>query len=317
VPDTVLYLAGLGRSGSTLLERMIGELDGVSPAGELVHLWHRGVELNEACGCGEPFSECPFWTEVGQQAFGGWDKLPVQRVETLRKELDRSRRIPAMLAPQIRPGFAAKLREYTGYYATLYRAIQAVSGSSVVIDSSKHPSLAFALAARRDLDLRLVRMVRDPRAVAYSWTKANRRPGAGEGRMAAMTTYPPVRSAALWLGHNASLSYLQRMNVPLLTVRHEDVVSDPRAVIEQIAVWAGLGAAVALPVSATGVAHLTASHTVSGNPMRFQVGDVPIVADERWRTESSRRDRAVVTAVTIPLLRHFDYPLRPTSARAS
>jgi hypothetical protein len=128
VPDTVLYLAGLGRSGSTLLERMIGELDAVCPAGELVHLWHRGIELDEACGCGEPFSACPFWREVGDVAFGGWANVAVGRVEMLRRQLDRTRRIPSMVSRHPNPAFAAELREYTDYYASLYAAIRTVSG---------------------------------------------------------------------------------------------------------------------------------------------------------------------------------------------
>ncbi|HEX3823814.1 MAG TPA: sulfotransferase [Mycobacteriales bacterium] len=312
MPQTVLYLAGLGRSGSTLLERMIGELDGVCPAGELVHLWHRGIELDEACGCGKPFSDCRFWTEVGDVAFGGWVNVPVGRVEMLRRQLDRTRRIPAMASRRSKPDFAAELREYTNFYATLYDAIRTVSGASVVIDSSKHPSLAFALAARRDLDLRVVVMVRDPRAVAYSWTKATKRPEAEihDQAISVFPTYPPARAARLWLGHNASLSLLRRLDVPLLTVRHEDVVADPRATLRRIADWAGLPSDVALPVSADGVAQLRAAHTVSGNPVRFQTGAVPIVADDTWQTALSRRDLAAVTAITMPLLHKFGYPVR-------
>ena len=68
----VLFLSGLGRSGTTILERVLGELPGVCSAGELVHLWQRGVLDDELCGCGEPFSRCGFWTEVGRRAFGGW-----------------------------------------------------------------------------------------------------------------------------------------------------------------------------------------------------------------------------------------------------
>ena len=35
-PVRVLYIGGLGRSGSTLLDRMLGQLDGVWSVGELV-----------------------------------------------------------------------------------------------------------------------------------------------------------------------------------------------------------------------------------------------------------------------------------------
>lgn len=318
MPDTVLYLAGLGRSGSTLLERILGELPGACPAGELVHLWHRGVELDELCSCGQPFSTCEFWTAVGDAAFGGWDKLNVTRVEQLRTSLDRTRRIPSMLRKS-ESTFARQLREYTTYYSTLYDAIRTVSGASVVIDSSKHPSLAFALAARRDLDLRVVQMIRDPRAVAYSWTKATARPEAhgSDAANAVFTTYSPARAARLWLGHNASLTLLPRLGVPVLTVRHEDVLDDPRGVVQTIATWAGLPADTAIPVSADKVAELAPTHTVSGNPMRFKTGAVPIVADDTWRSAAKARDVRAVTAITLPLLRHFDYPLRPNRRRAS
>jgi hypothetical protein len=319
VADTVVYLAGLGRSGSTLLERMVGELDGAVAVGELVHLWHRGIRLDEPCGCGRGFSECPFWSAVGAKAFGGWDVVPVARIEELRVTLDRTRRIPAMARRPVAKSVAADLTEYTGYYTALYDAIRAVSGCSVVVESSKHPSLAFALASRSDLDLRVVQMVRDPRAVAYSWTKATKRPEAElhEQAIQVFPTYPPARAARLWLGHNAVLAGLRRRGVPLLVARHEDVLADPRATVRRIATWAGLPDDIALPVSPDGVAHLTTSHTVSGNPMRFTTGDVPVVADEAWRKGLSRRDAATVTAITLPLLRRFGYPLRPPLVPAS
>lgn len=71
-PVRLLYLAGIGRSGSTLLERLLGEVPGVCSLGEVTHLWRRGVLRNERCGCGTPFLDCPFWRKVGESAFGGW-----------------------------------------------------------------------------------------------------------------------------------------------------------------------------------------------------------------------------------------------------
>ncbi len=219
-----------------------------------------------------------------------------------------------MLMGGLRPGFSAELRHYTDHYAAVYDAIRTVSGCAVVVDSSKHPSLAFALAARGDLDLRLVRTVRDPRAVAYSWTKLLERPNAGEHGIANMTRYPPARTALLWLGHNSSLTGLRRFGIPMVTVRHEDVVTDPARELRRIADLAGLPADLKLPVSADKVAHLTAAHTVSGNPMRFRTGDVPVVADETWQTATDCQTRATVTVLSLPLLHHFGYRVRPRGA---
>ena len=64
-PARVLYLGGIGRSGSTLLERMLGQIPGTCSLGEVVHLWARGIRDNERCGCGDTFHACPFWTSVG------------------------------------------------------------------------------------------------------------------------------------------------------------------------------------------------------------------------------------------------------------
>ena len=71
----VLYIGGWGRSGSTLAERLLGEMPEIVGAGEVTHLWQRGLIDNELCACGTPFRDCPFWTAVGDRAFGGWDTV--------------------------------------------------------------------------------------------------------------------------------------------------------------------------------------------------------------------------------------------------
>ena len=65
----VLYLGGLGRSGTTLVERLLGELPNVCALGEVVHLWQRDIVDDERCGCGESFSRCAFWTAVGKRDY--------------------------------------------------------------------------------------------------------------------------------------------------------------------------------------------------------------------------------------------------------
>ena len=51
-----------------------------------------------------------------------------------------------------------------------------VAGASVVIDSSKHSALAHCLRWSNAIELRVLQVVRDPRGVAYSWTKRVDRP---------------------------------------------------------------------------------------------------------------------------------------------
>lgn len=307
----VVFLGGMGRSGTTLLERLLGELPGVCSAGEMVHLWQRGIADAELCGCGKPLPVCPFWAEVGRAAFGGWPGADVHRVAELRHSVDRARHIPLLAAPALPPALLRTLSEYTGYFLRTYTAIAAVSGSRVVVDSSKHASLAFCLRWSRELDLRVVHVVRDSRAVAFSWTQRVIRPESAADPY--MPTYPPARAALLWNANNGALQMLAHEGVPTLRVRYEDLVSAPAATLAKVADFAGIAAPPAAALGFLGEdsgepwAVLGTAHTASGNPMRFATGKIVIRSDDRWRTEMPLSHRRTVTALTLPLLARYGY----------
>ena len=321
----VLYLGGLGRSGSTLIERLIGELPGVCSVGELVHLWQRGVLAGERCGCGAPFHDCPFWRRVGAIAFGGWHDADADRISALRRQVDRNRFIPLLATSDGPPAFRRALREYLSVYLRLYDAVAEASGCRIVVDSSKLASLAFCLHRSGDLDLRVLHVVRDSRAVAYSWMRHVSRPDVAprgsddppvHGSVAAhsyMTRYPPASAALRWNIQNGALHVLARTGPPTLLVRYEDVVRDPESALREVAAFAGV------PVSdealrflggGDGAGHhadLGAAHTVSGNPVRFLSGQVPIRQDDAWLAAMPTGQRRAVTALTLPLLGRYGY----------
>jgi hypothetical protein len=301
----VLFIGGLGRSGTTVVERALGELDGVCSAGELVHLWYRAVLQDERCGCGQPFSACPFWQAVGERAFGGWDRGLAERMELLRGRVDRTRFIPRLVIRARSGRRGAELSEYAGVFRRLYAAIAAESGAHVVVDSSKHSSLAYCLRTDPGIDLRVVHAVRDSRGVAYSWTKEVRRPESAEGSDL-MTRYSPVRSALLWSGHNAFLALLARLGTPTRLLRYEDFTADPAGTLQGLAAFAGLPAGPLAFLDPTSV-ELGPSHTVAGNPMRFTVGRIELRRDDAWRTRLPAGQRRLITALTFPLLATYGY----------
>lgn len=68
----VLFIGGYGRSGSTLLDRMLGQMEGFFSAGELRYIWDRSFAENQLCGCGKPFKKCAFWsTVIDETSFDG------------------------------------------------------------------------------------------------------------------------------------------------------------------------------------------------------------------------------------------------------
>lgn len=301
---TVLFIGGWGRSGSTLTDRMLGQAADVCAVGEVTHIWERALRDNERCGCGNAFADCPFWAKVGETAFGGWDKLDLPAILALKHRVDRNRFIPRMALPFFLTRRKADLRHYGELHRRIYRAVADVSGASVVVDSSKHSSLAFALRHARGIDLRVLHLVRDGRAVAYSWSREVRRPEIVDAEVF-MPQYSTVKSGVLWTVHNALFHLLDWVRVPTLRLRYEDVVARPDAGLRRIRQFAGLpgggleflqtppAGSTALPV-----ATLETTHTVAGNPMRFTTGTVELRLDGAWRGKLAPGKRRFLSAMT-------------------
>jgi hypothetical protein len=296
----VLYVAGTGRSGSTLLARILDRADGVFAAGELRYVWQRGLLEDRLCGCGEAFSQCPFWTEVMDRAFGGRDDVDAEQVVAHQRALTRLRQVPRILTTGGRPASADYLRSLS----RLYGAVAEVSGCELVVDSSKLPSYGFVLGQVPDLDVRFVHLVRDPRGAAYSWSRSKALPDRNGG----MQRMSVLKSSSLWLAWNASAPALFGDASRYCVVRYEDLVAQPRNVVDQILSFAGHTSDGAAFVGERTVS-LQRSHTVAGNPNRLEAGHVELREDQAWTTSMGRSRRALVTAVTTPLLARFDYPL--------
>jgi Sulfotransferase family len=306
-PVRVLFVGGLGRSGSTLLDRMLGQLDGVWSVGELVHLWQRGLLENNLCGCGRRFRDCHFWRRVGEEAFGGWDALDVDEVLALKRAVDRNRLVPLMCLPVLWPPYRARLRRYLRLLERLYRAVRRVAGAPLLVDASKHASHAFLLRRMPGVDLRLVHLVRDSRGVAFSWGKLMRRREVVDAE-ALMGTSSPLRMSARYLAYNALFHLLGRLGVPTLLLRYESLVRRPADELRRVLDLAGRPAAGGeLGFVGDGWVELGTSHALAGNPMRFDRGRVPLRLDEEWRGKMRRRHRLLTVGSTWPLLLRYGY----------
>jgi Sulfotransferase family len=301
----VLYIGGFGRSGSTLVERILGQLPGFCSSGEVVFLWQRGLIDGQLCGCGVPVPECEFWSRVGKTAFGGWDQIDAHEMLDLQKRVDRNRYIPSMVAPKLRPAAQADLDRYTDVLSKLYRAIGEVAGARVVIDASKHASTAFLLRRVPGIDLRVVHLVRDSRGVAYSWTKEVKKPEVTGGDDAFMPQYSPSSSGRQWVAYNLMFDALGLLDKTLI-LRYEALMAEPRKGLERILAHAD-EPSTDFSFLGDGWVDLGCDHTVAGNPMRFHQGRLDLRLDQAWTTKLPERDRKVVTAITWPLQVRYGY----------
>ncbi|HET6745263.1 MAG TPA: sulfotransferase [Candidatus Limnocylindria bacterium] len=298
----VLYIGGSGRSGSTLIDRIIGQLPGFVSTGELRVISNAGVGENRLCGCGQPFDVCGFWTQVGTQAFGGWDAVDRTALHAA-GSISYPRAVRALLG-----GGVAPQPEARRHLVSLYQAISDQAGGAVVIDSSKGPRYATLLATIPDLDVRAIHLIRDSRGVAYSWSKVVSRPDV-PGQDVEMMRMSAPQVAGRWILHNAMMELLAR-NTPVVRVNYETFLARPRQELERILAVVDPDAAPPdLEFLGASSVRLAPNHTVMGNPMRMQTGHVALRLDEAWRTAMPGGARALVTAMTWPFLMRYGYPL--------
>jgi hypothetical protein len=315
---TVLYIGGAGRSGSTILAQLLGQIPGFVNVGELWQVWDRGLQENEPCGCGRPFRSCGFWNAVGEEAFGGWNNVDVGKMVAFKPFLKRLRYTPHFALAAATGIYSQRvdelLRECGPILERLHRAIQSVSGAKVIVDSSKQSSYSVLLNEVPVIDLRVLHLIRDSRAVAYSWSKNKLRTEIA-GRRVQMPRLSSVSASRAWNISNYRYT-LPPVSASFSRLRYEDLVGDPALYIGTSLTELGFEGEVGRLHFTHGRAiSLAVDHTVSGNPSRFRTGTIELRPDEEWKVRMKRMDKSIVTALTAPLLVRYGYLRKDRTAK--
>jgi hypothetical protein len=306
VRPKVLYIAGSTRTGSTLIGQILGEIPGWFDCGELKLIW-----LNRVCGCGTRVHECGVWKPVLDRVLSEDEDLTIglmvlTQVRHVRPRPDKLRAI-ARLARAKGEGIESEVSYRDGYARAqerLYEAICERTGAGVVVDSSKNPADAYLLAQLTDVDLHVLHLVRDPRAVAYACGKDKALTGL-PGRYMRLGA---ARGSLDWLRSHALIEAVLRPKLAsrYQRLRYEDFVADPRAALQAVCDQVGLPDA-ELPFSGPRTVRLGPNHTVAGNTNRFTGGEVEIRVDDAWTSRIDPRTRAVATICSAPLMRRYGY----------
>jgi hypothetical protein len=301
----VVSIVGPGRSGTTLLGSILGHVEGFFCVGELRWLWRRGLREGRHCGCGTPVKSCPLWSQVVAEAGEAPDVVAAWQDDVSRLRM-RTRAIRAARDEQV--SWPA-LEQYTALISRMYRLIGEATGARVVVDTSKRPQDAAVLARVPSVDHYVIHVVRDPRAVAYSWTRVKKVPeGIGEHPMAQMR---PLGSAVRWMENGVGAELLRRRFAAerWCSLRYEDFARQPRDWVDRLLAFLGEHSA-ANPMTGERSVNLQLCHTVAGNIDRFRTGEVTVVEDDEWRHRLPFRARLAVGTVTAPLLSRYGYGYR-------
>jgi hypothetical protein len=193
--------------------------------------------------------------------------------------------------------------------AALADVVCRLNGARLIVDSSKLGLRLKYLLRNVHLNVKVVRLIRDGRGVALTYTNAGKYAdareeadrGGGSGR-----NEEPQRSIRIaareWRRSNEEAEQLLKTVARdrVIEVRYERLCANPDAEMERVLAFLGLDPRIRRPNFRSNVTH------VVGNGMRFDKS-AEVCLDERWRTALSATDLTEFNAEAGALNRPYGY----------
>lgn len=301
----LVYIMGAGRSGSTILDIVLGNHPEIESVGELVKWPVSGWINNEYCACGHRANDCAYWTQIRQ----AWSKSTGENdilTYMSQQDLFTGRLIPYLRLFREWSRSSAEFKRYAEQTYALLDAIHLVSNKSIIVDSSKYPERAFLLSMMPNIDLYLIHLVRDGRGVAWSLQKSFKK-NDKVGVQKEIKSGPVWRAAMFWTVTNLQSAWVLRQ-VPAkksIRLRYEDLVNQPQQTLTKIENLLKVDLTTLVDAIMAG-SSFTVGHNISGNRLRM-AGSVSFRADTEWQKMMPRRQQKIFYMLTGPLLRRFGY----------
>ena len=318
------YILAASHSGSTLFAMLLGAHPELCTVGEL-----KATNLGDAtryrCSCRQLISECSFWNQISHSmAQRGVPQFSICDARTSIFEME-SRYVQRLLAPLQRgpflecardaalalsPRWRMHLLETTRRNLALIQALHETTGAGWIVDSSKVALRLKYLQRIPELEIKVLRLIRDGRAVSLTymddWNFADaadpalRNGGTGEYR-------PSVRgsmedAAREWRRSNESADCLvaRLPRSQWIEVRYEDICAQPVAALQKICRFLEIDPA------KINLDFRSREQHVVGNGMRLDSSS-EIRLDERWKTHLSVEDLKTFDRVAGSLNRKYGY----------
>ncbi len=310
----VIFIGGSGRSGSTVITKIINYWRGFIGLNEVCYLWRYGLDKNYPISNGELFKESTFWKDVLLKVFPN-GTIPRNQIDFFsHPNLVGLKNIVRHLLSEM--GTDSDTASYIKNIEQLYISIAEVSKAKYIVDSSKTPDYAHFLSSIDRLNIYFIHLVRDPRGVAYSWNKKFRRNDT-RGEAVSMTSFKWVESTLRWIKWNIGCELIKRRKgVKYLRVRYEDFVQDPINILGEMTSFVGLDKNFPKDYfTEFGFINKHDAEDISvwGNPhVRNSEGAIKVKGDDQWMKEYSFRKKLMVMLLTFPLLLRYNYSLFPT-----
>jgi len=297
----LVYILAASHSGSTLLAMLLNSHPEVVSVGEL-----KATSLGDVdryrCSCQKLIKECPFWLGISKGMadrgfdFKIWDAGTDVRsgasdyIKRLLRPLHRGRVLE--LCRDAALGLSSVWRQHLAKVqarnAALMECILKRAGRKVIVDSSKIGIRLKYLLKDWNLDIRILHLVRDGRAVAMTYTdparfadaKDPRLRGGGWGGTWESERRSIKEAAYEWLRSNEEAEEIvSNIKEPLwLRITYEDLCANTQAALAKMFQFIGVEAR-SKPLDFRGV-----PNHIIGNGMRLDSSS-EISLDDRWRRE--------------------------------
>ena len=304
----ILYIVGWSRSGSTILGNILGEIGNNFTVGELSSL--SSSKLKEMyCGCGEKFIDCSQWKEILTKAFSTSDLASVQ------KKLNNLQGNLLFSIGFILFGRLVLSKTYLESLSHLYSALSQKADGDFVIDESKRPGYMYIINHIPNVDLYPLYLVRDPRAVAYSWQRKKIRKESGQY----MEVHGIWYSTSHWIANTISSHLLLSRVSSHYFLKYEDFIENPSFHIAKICKWAKFNGKLDARYCVSTKPFLDEKtvniekthHLIISNPVGTQRGKLELQIDNEWESKLPYYQQLLVTLLTWPFLLAYHYPLLP------
>lgn len=305
---TVIAVLGYGRSGSTLLDVLLGQHPNVAGVGELMQLHREGWQLNNYCACGARARDCPFWAEVRRL----WTAR--SGIESIEEYLDLQRRFlrPSTLLSGTKAWETDDAVRFLRATQAIYETVSEVSGNNTIVDSSKLPLWGLLASRLPGIRLRAVHLVRDGRGVAHSLGKAYAT-DTEAGVQIDIPARPVWRSALSWAYYNLFTEYvIASRKIPAVRLCYEDLIACPRSALARIGALAGANFDEVTDWIESG-GGVAPGHMIAGNRLRMQSG-VTLRRDLEWRQRMTLGQELCFWSLAGPVALRYGY--RPRTARS-
>ena len=219
----IIYIAGNGHSGSTILAMLLGQSKSHFCAGELTFITRSGI-LDEPCSCGSKIGRCETWQRI-MSRWASKRQISLEHYHQLRYRYERNRTLGVLLLNAVWP--SKDFVEYCRATQTLFDAIGEVTGATTVIDSSKGASRILVL--KRFTKPKVIHLCRNFTGVLNSNSRFTPK-DIEKGFEKDLHPTPPARTLFNWLSNNLLATVLS-LGVPRCRVHYRHMVNGELSVL--------------------------------------------------------------------------------------